>query len=66
VYGRHIQKQDHRILLTNGVEQVELTEPRKALEAAAGAQVVIVSPVKGEIQGMNHKPAVLIFSSGRR
>jgi protease I len=40
-------------LLTNGVEQVELTEPRKALEAA-GAKTVIVSPAKGEIQGMNH------------
>jgi protease I len=40
-------------LLTDGVEQVELTEPRKALEAA-GAKTVIVSPAKGEIQGMNH------------
>jgi protease I len=40
-------------LLTNGVEQVELTEPRRALDAA-GAKTVIVSPAKGEIQGMNH------------
>jgi protease I len=40
-------------LLTNGVEQVELTGPRKALDAA-GAKTVIVSPAKGEIQGMNH------------
>jgi hypothetical protein len=34
-------------LLTNGVEQVELTEPRKALDAA-GAKTVIVSPAKGD------------------
>jgi protease I len=40
-------------LLTNGVEQVELTGPRQALDAA-GAKTVIVSPAKGEIQGMNH------------
>jgi protease I len=40
-------------LLTNGVEQVELTEPRRALDAT-GAKTVIVSPAKGEIQGMNH------------
>ena len=34
-------------LLTNGVEQVELTEPRRALDAA-GAKTVIVSPAKGD------------------
>jgi protease I len=41
------------ILMTNGVEPVELTEPRVALELA-GAKTVIVSPVKGRIQAMNH------------
>jgi deglycase len=41
------------ILMTNGVEQVELTEPRVALELA-GAKTEIVSPVKGRIQAMNH------------
>jgi protease I len=41
------------ILLTNGVEQVELTEPRKALEQA-GARTEIVSPANKEIQAMNH------------
>ncbi len=41
------------ILVTDGFEQVELTAPRKALDEA-GANTVIVSPVKGEIQGMNH------------
>ncbi len=41
------------ILATNGVEQVELTEPQKALRAA-GADVVVVSLKSGTIQGMNH------------
>ena len=41
------------ILATNGVEQVELTEPRKALEKA-GAEVHLVSLEPGEIQAMNH------------
>jgi len=41
------------ILATDGVEQVELTEPQKALRAA-GATVTVVSPKSGAIQGMNH------------
>lgn len=41
------------VLATDGVEQVELTEPVKALKQA-GAEVVVVSPKRGEIQGMNH------------
>jgi protease I len=41
------------VLATDGVEQVELTEPVKALKQA-GAEVVVVSPKAGEIQGMNH------------
>ena len=41
------------ILATDGVEQVELVEPRKALEAA-GATVHLVAPKTGTIQGMNH------------
>ncbi|MGH9880056.1 MAG: type 1 glutamine amidotransferase domain-containing protein [Pyrinomonadaceae bacterium] len=41
------------ILVADGFEQVELTEPRKALEAA-GARTEIVSPAKGEVQGWNH------------
>lgn len=40
------------ILATEGVEQVELVEPRKALEAA-GANVRLVSP-KDEVQMFNH------------
>ncbi len=41
------------VLATDGVEQVELTEPASALRKA-GAKVTIVSPRKGLIQGMNH------------
>jgi len=41
------------VLATDGFEQVELTEPVKALRAQ-GAAVTIVSPKSGEIQGMNH------------
>lgn len=49
------------ILVTDGFEQVELTEPKKALEEA-GAQALIVSPQSGEIQGMNHDEKADRFS----
>ncbi|HET9148624.1 MAG TPA: DJ-1/PfpI family protein, partial [Acetobacteraceae bacterium] len=39
-------------LATDGVEQVELTKPYEALRQE-GAQVTLVSPKEGEIQGMN-------------
>ena len=42
------------VLATDGVEQVELTEPVKALKAAS-AQVVVIAPKGGQIQGMNHE-----------
>jgi protease I len=38
------------VLATDGVEQVELTEPVKALKAA-GATVHVVSPKSGSLQG---------------
>lgn len=41
------------ILVAEGFEQVELTEPKKALESA-GAQTRIVSPVEDKVQGWNH------------
>lgn len=41
------------VLATDGFEQVELIEPVKALKNA-GAEVHIVAPKSGEIQGMNH------------
>ncbi len=41
------------ILTADGFEQVEMTDPRKALDEA-GAKTVIVSPMHGEVQGWNH------------
>lgn len=41
------------IIVTDGFEQVELTSPKQALEAA-GAQVDVVSDKAGTVQGMNH------------
>jgi protease I len=41
------------ILVAEGFEQVELTEPRKALDAA-GAQTSIVSPSSQRVQGWKH------------
>ncbi len=38
------------ILVTDGFEQVELTEPRKALDAA-GAKTQVVSPKNGKVRG---------------
>jgi protease I len=41
------------VLATDGFEQVELTEPVRALKEA-GAKVQVVSPKPGEIQGWKH------------
>lgn len=41
------------ILATDGVEQVELTDVRRALDGA-GAETVLVSPKADSIQGFNH------------
>jgi protease I len=41
------------IIAMDGFEQVELTEPRKALEDA-GAKVDVISAKPGEIQGFKH------------
>lgn len=41
------------ILVTDGVEQVELLEPKKALEEA-GAEVKVIAPRSGKIQGFKH------------
>jgi protease I len=42
------------ILVTDGFEQVELLEPRKALDEA-GAKTEIVSPAGKKVKGWNHK-----------
>jgi len=41
------------ILVSDGFEQAEMTEPRKALESA-GAQTQIVSPLDGSVRGWKH------------
>jgi protease I len=41
------------ILATDGFEQSELIEPKKALEQA-GIETVVASPKSGEIKGWNH------------
>jgi protease I len=41
------------ILVTDGFEQVEFTEPRKALEEA-GATTKVISSKRGKVQGFNH------------
>ena len=48
IKGMHVA-----ILATDGFEQTELTEPKKALEAA-GAITTILAPHGGDIQGMRH------------
>lgn len=41
------------ILATDGFEESELTEPKKALEAA-GARTAVIAPTTGKIQAMRH------------
>ncbi|HZQ25549.1 MAG TPA: type 1 glutamine amidotransferase domain-containing protein [Terriglobales bacterium] len=41
------------ILATDGVEQPELTEPRKALDDA-GARTTLISPKSGQLQAFQH------------
>ena len=41
------------ILVAEGFEQSEMTEPKKALEQN-GAQTAIVSPARGEVEGWKH------------
>ncbi len=42
------------ILVTDGFEQIEMTAPRKALDAA-GALTTLISPKSGQVQGWNHQ-----------
>lgn len=41
------------ILVADGFEQAEMTEPRRALQAV-GAQTVLVSPASGRVRGWKH------------
>jgi protease I len=51
--GNDLKGKKIAILVADGFEQVELTGPKEALEAA-GAEIEIVSPADGEVQGWNH------------
>lgn len=51
--GQQLNGKKVAILVENGFEQVELTEPKQALEEA-GAQAQIVSPVQGQVKGWQH------------
>jgi protease I len=46
------------ILLGDYFEQVEMTEPRKALDAA-GARTTLISPVEGQVHGVAHDRELL-------
>lgn len=48
------------ILVADGFEQQELTDPKEALEEA-GATTEIVSPAEGEVQGWNHDEKADLF-----
>jgi protease I len=51
--GNKLNGKKIAILVADGFEQIELTGPKEALEAA-GAEIEIVSPAEGEVQGWNH------------
>lgn len=51
--GKRLEGKKVAILVADGFEQIELTEPKKALEEA-GAITEIVSPADQEVQGWNH------------
>lgn len=51
--AQSLQGKKVAILVTDGFEQVELTEPRKALQQA-GAEARVISPVQGRVKGWNH------------
>lgn len=52
--NQNLQGKKIAILATDGFEQSELLEPRKALDQA-GATTKVVSPAEGTIKGWNHK-----------
>ena len=52
------------LVADEGVEQVELTEPRRALEDA-GAEVHLIAPEGGEIQAFNHLDKGDTFAADR-
>jgi protease I len=51
--SQELQDTNVAILLTNGFEQVEMTEPRQAFNDE-GASTYLVSPAGEQVQGWNH------------
>ncbi len=51
--SKELQDKNIAILVTNGFEQVEMTEPRQAF-IDAGANVYLISPAGEKVQGWNH------------
>jgi len=49
------------IIVSDDFEQVEMTEPRKALQEA-GAKTFVVAPKPGQVQGVNHDTKADTFS----
>ena len=58
--GNSLSGKKIAILVADGFEQVELTGPKEALEAE-GAEIQIVSPAEGEVQGWNHDEKADLF-----
>jgi len=52
--GNELSGKKVAILVANGFEEVEMTEPRKALDQA-GAQTILVSPVEGQVKAWAEK-----------
>jgi protease I len=52
------------LVANEGVEQVELTEPLKAVRDA-GAEADLIAPEKGDIQGFNHLDKGDVFQADR-
>ena len=51
--SQELQGKNIAILVTNGFEQVEMTQPRQAFNDA-GASTYLISPAGEQVQGWNH------------
>ncbi len=52
-HGHRLEGKRIAFLVTHGFEQVELTEPWEAVKAAGG-EVELLAPERGEVQGFDH------------
>jgi len=59
-HANNLQGMRVALLVTDGFEQVEMTEPRKALERA-GAKVTLISPKNHKVRGFKHDKAADTF-----